>query len=338
MALRLFATALCVLSTASIANDVTLKVYADGSGDFISLAAAISFLAPGSNPNLGAVTLLLRGTFRERLRLYSNFTNGVTIIGDGVTPDDAAVITYNVSGSTPGVGTFNSWTVLVEAPFATFVNLTIANSADNYNHSAAGQSVALALGGGGGPDCGLFACFNCSLYGGQDTFYSGGYAARSYFEGGYVNGSVDALFGASSTVWNGTTIEMSDTVTAHKGAPSGTPTAYLFLGCTVKTIPGAVLLLGRPWAANATVVWKDTWMDAGVQPPGWQDWQHGCTAAKHPPTWCDWVTYAEWNTTGPGAAHLDQRVWWSKQLTAVQADQWTKEGVLRGWVPVLPGV
>ena len=341
-----------------IAGDVTLYVRKDGSGNFTSVQAALDHCAPGSNPNLGTVTLHIAGHFFERVNVYSNFSKGVVFIGDGgqSTPQQqhgfasslrgaaetafetsvangrsgfagaadpmANFIEYNVSGNS-GPGTFGSWTLKVDAPNVTFVNVAVANSADGYNKRVAGQSVALHL------NADRFACWNCSLLGAQDTLYTGSASMRSYFYGSYINGSVDALFGDSATVFEANHIDMSDTITAQRG--DGT-TAYLIVDSLV-TSPSAVLL-GRPWGEQAQVVFKNCYM-RGVDPLGWDDWGHNCT--KGHSSWCDTVFYAEYNSTGPGADPKG-RPWWTHQLNATQAAQWTTQRVLKGWAPTLPAL
>ena len=172
-----------------------------------------------------------------------------------------------------------------------------------------------------------FACFGCALWGAQDTLYTGGagYGARSYFYGAAINGSVDTIFGGSSSVFDSAALTMATTVTAPRGEPAS---AFLFTGCT---LGGAGILLGRPWGQLSAVVFKDTAMSNAVEAPGWDDWQHGCTNGKSP-WWCAPLTFAEYNSTGPGGAAAG-RVKWSKQLTAGEAAAWNESGVLRGWQP-----
>lgn len=163
--------------------DTWVSVTNDGSGDYASVQAALDGLNPGVNgPKLGHVYVAMQGYFKERVVVYSNFTNGVTFIGQGTTPLDS-LITYNVSGNSGigpcggsgGPGTFGSYTVRIDAPNVTMVNMAIANDACEYNHHVAGQSVALHL------NADLFSMWNSSLLGAQDTLYTGSVAERSYF-------------------------------------------------------------------------------------------------------------------------------------------------------------
>lgn len=149
--------ALCV--PAYRAQDVSLTVHSDGSGNFTSVQAALDYCAPGVHPDLGRVTLLLRGLFFESVEVYSNFSAGVTLIGTGEGPLDALIINNRP-------GTLYSWlsaTVKVDSDDFFARNVAFANNASNYNHTAAGQSLALYLAAD------RAALDGCALLGGQDT-------------------------------------------------------------------------------------------------------------------------------------------------------------------------
>lgn len=218
----------------------------------------------------------------------------------------------------------------IEADDTTLVNVAVANSANGYNQSAAGQSVALDI------ESDRVALHATQLLGGQDTLYTG--RRRAYFADLFINGTCDAIFGNGASVFERATIRMLYTVAAHKGEAWAGPgkAAYLFLDSDVDSLGGvpADLLLGRPWGPNSTVVWVNTVMGAGVSPPGWDDWGHGCTAAPHVPgtSWCNQTFYAEYNSSGVGA-HPGERVWWSTQLSESEAANWTVEAVLGDWTP-----
>ena len=74
----------------------------------------------------------------------------------------------------------------------------------------------------------------------------------------------------------------------------------------------------------AHVVYKNTWMDKHISALGWSSGRGMPTAN---------LTYAEFNSTGPGA-NPSKRAKFSKQLTAAEAAEWTVERVLQGWLPL----
>ena len=316
-----FRSLLALLALSAASGDVSLTVRSAGGGDFSSVQSALDFLAPGTNTSLGRVSLHLLGTFYERVHVYSNFSSGgntgVSFIGDGASPLDAR-LTYNLSGSS--VGTFASFSTTVDAADFVAANVAFVNDADGYNKSAAGQSVALGISGD------RAALLGVALLGGQDTLYAAN--ARVFVSNSFINGSCDSIFGQGALYAVDSAIAIFDTVTAQRGNGS---TAYLFENCDVSpAAPGT--LLGRPWGLLAKTVFKSCVMSANVAAPGWSDWGHGCTNRSAPQA-CANVTYAEYNSTGPGAPAPGKRVWWSQQLNASAAALWNMSGVLSGWMP-----
>ena len=211
----------CSGSLSVARGDLTLRVRADGSGDFASVQAALDSTSPGTNASLGRLTLLLRGVFRERVYVWSNFTAGVSFLADPMSPaaggagagaaaaPPAATIIYDVAGSS-GAGTFGSFTATVDCDGFVARGVAFANDARGYNKSAAGQSVALGIHGD------RAALLDCALWGGQDTFY-GGPRSRVYLGNTFVNGSCASLFGEGALVAEDAAVAIFDTVTAQKG-------------------------------------------------------------------------------------------------------------------------
>jgi len=320
--------------------DTTLRVYSAGGGDFSSVQAALdSVVDPAA---AGRLTLLLAGVFRERVTVGARFTAGVDVVGTAPGGPLANFIVFNRSGSggaacapTGGGGTFDSWTLRVDAADVRLAGVAVANDACGYDHKAAGQSVALHVTGD------RVAVFDSRLLGSQDTLYTGG--ARTYYARTFINGTVDALFGEGAAVWDACELVHNTTVTAHKGgvlpaAAGGGPTAYLLRDCSVDAYPGGRVVLGRPWGPTATVVWLNASLSSRVDRAGWDDWSHNCTAAPahdRARTWCANVTYAEAASRGPGGAP-GGRVWWSQQLDAAGAAAWTAARVLGAWQPAPP--
>ena len=70
-------------------------------------------------------------------------------------------------------------------------------------------------------------------------------------------------------------------------------------------------------------------MDSHIAPYGWGSSMNGCPPSESS---CKAIRFAEFNSTGPGAA-AQRRVTWSRQLTPAQAAALTPTAVLRGWAP-----
>ena len=222
-------------------------------------------------------------------------------------------------------------TLLVEAADFMLINISVANDACAYDSRKAAQSETVQL----LADRTLMS--NVRLYGAQDTLFTGADSNRAYVVNSYINGSCDSIFGMSSLVLDKCEIAITDHITAARSGPAS---LYLIANSRLvkpvkgqKNYPAAKgrTELGRAWGSGAHVVFKDCWMDSHIATYGWGSSMGGCPATKET---CPNVTYAEYDSTGPGA-DAKARVKWSHQLTAAQAAAVTTESVLRGWDPLV---
>ena len=322
----MFIVMLFLMCAGVAVGDVTLRVYADGGGDFRTISAA---LGSAVGKPLGRVTLELRGVFRERVVVPSNFTRGVDFVAAASAVSSRPLIVFNVSGAggagctgTGGPGTFGSYTVQILADDVRARGIDIANSACGYNHHIAGQSVALDVRGD------RAAFYDVRLWGSQDTLYTG--TQRAYLADVFVNGSCDAIFGEGSAVFERARISMDFTVTAQKGNGSS---AFLFLNSSVDALsegPGT-LALGRPWGSLARTVFSGCHLGAGVAKEAWNDWSHSCATTA----WCNATFYAGFNNSGPGYV---PSAWpkWAHVLNESEGAAWTVARVLGDWAPSPP--
>jgi len=253
-------------------GDYEGTVRSDGSGNFTSVQAALNWVAGQPQLLTSHVTLRLLGAFRERVHVYSNFTGGIALLGDGAAPVDALIIN---SRAGTAYGTFDTCTVCVDANDFNATNVAIANDAGGYDKVTAGQSVALALNGD------RSVVLRSALLGGQDTLYTG--TQRSYFYQTHINGSCDSVFGEGSSVFEGCEVSIFDTVTAHKGNGS---TAYLFVNSSIVPVgqpqyPSRTFL-GRPWGPLSRTVFSGCFMGDAIQPAG-SSTVSRASHAGHPP-------------------------------------------------------
>jgi pectinesterase len=232
-------------------------------------------------------------------------------------------------------------TMLVLSDDFIATNMTIANNACGYDAKRAHQSDALQAMG----DRQFFS--NCRILGAQDTLLTGAGSTRQYFHRSFINGSCDSIYGGSSAVFDQCTITITDHITAQKPPETGGPIYLIVNSSLLKPRKGEFdypaskgkTELGRPWGDHAHVVYKNVYKEDHIAPCGWGDWSHsscskfGSKCRKDPKCWCQNVTYAEYNSTGPGAAP-SERVEWSQQLSAAEAADVTPTMVLRGWVPL----
>ncbi len=289
----------------------------DGSTPFASVQQAVDAL-----PISGGDIAVKPGTYREVVSIRKPHVHL-----HGVDPDPAkTTIVYNHGPSY--AGTFASAAVFVEADDVTVDHMTISNDLG----SGHGQGVALAV----TADRAIFR--NLRLLGAQDTLFAasrycyGDYgpcvAARQYFEDCYIEGNTDFIFGDSLAVFERCDLHGVATGSVMYTAQSRhtakqRDSAYVFDHCRLTGVGRELpISLGRPWRPYATVIFLHTMIDAPVIPAGWTEWARFGVPSL--PT----VTYAEFDSTGPGANPSARR-----QLTASEAEEWSPKRVLGNWKP-----
>jgi len=301
--------------TCKVQQSQVIVVAKDGSGNFKSVSAAVGSISP----KIGQTTIkIMPGVYYERVNISADLKQVLFL---GTNPSTTLII-----HDTPGavVGTFSSWTVIVESDNFIAEGISFANNASNYDHTKAGQSVALDIRGD------KATLRNCHLLGAQDTLYTG--KERNYFQNCFINGSVDSIFGEGSAVFEDCIIEITDYVTAHKGI-EGSATKYLLSNCTIRRPSNRSYVkqgtyLGRPWGCWAWVIYKQCDLGDLINPAGWWDWNKNASCLAT-------VNYDEWRNNGPGSS-TNSRVSWSHQLSDQDAAKYTTQTVLNGWIPPPP--
>lgn len=293
-------------------------VDAAGAGDFKMVQEAIDAV-PDLRRNETRI-LIKNGIYKEKLVLPGSKTN-VTFIGEDV---EKTIITYDDFASRHNrfgeeVGTSGSSGFFVFGDGFTAKNITFENSA-----GPVGQAVAVRVDG----DKVMFE--NCKFLGFQDTLYPHGRDSRQYYKNCYIEGTTDFIFGWSTAVFEDCEIyskEGGHYITAastEKDASHG----FVFINCELTgNAPEESVFLGRPWRNYAQTVFINTKMGKHIKKEGWHNWNK--------PEAEETVFYAEFNSTGPGAAP-EARVDWSHQLTKEQAEKYTVENILSGhdnWQP-----
>jgi pectin methylesterase-like acyl-CoA thioesterase len=300
-------------------DDPTLYVAASGTGDYWSIQRAIDVAPPE-----GAVISVAPGTYREVLTI----TKPNITIRSAYTDASKTVIVFDKSAGTSG-GTFNSATVNVRADNFRAENVTFANDWNRTHEQVPVGSQALALHVTG--DRAVFR--NVRLLGNQDTIYAAG-GKRQYFADCYIEGNVDFIFGDANAVFERCEIRSTPHVigyiTAQGRSKADQDSTYVFNHCKLTAEPGvADVWLGRPWRPYASVVFLNTEMGAHISAAGWREWHPGET------TYMETVSYAEFNSIGPGA-HPGERDPHTKKLTAEESGRYETKRFLAGkdgWDP-----
>ncbi|KAJ7053306.1 carbohydrate esterase family 8 protein [Mycena amicta] len=258
-------------------------------GEFSTISAAVAALP---NDASARVIFVYPGTYFEQVRL-ARTTGKTTIMGHTTSILDYAsnqvVLEFNLSQAQVGGGDLPA-TLRVEQGNVALYNLDIVNSF--------GQgSQALAV-GGYGTNLGFYAV---GFFGYQDTLRAE--KGVQFYGLSYIEGAVDFIFGQGGhAFFHRSTIASVDAGAITADGPDETTESLFVINQSnlvksanaVKDLTGLVFL-GRPWSAQAQVAYISCTLDAHINPAGWEIWSTATPNTEN-------VLFAEFNSTGPGAA------------------------------------
>jgi pectinesterase len=310
---------------------------------FATVQAAVDSVPSGSIQR--TVIRIQPGTYREAVKVPSNKPR-ISFIGQGSGPENV-VLVYNNASGTPkpdgsgNFGTSGSASVRIDGPDFVARNLTISNDFDEAANPGMKDRQAVAL----HITADRSVLSNVRLLGNQDTLLvnspGAGVQARFYFDGCYVEGDVDFIFGRGTAVLSGCEIKSLDRAsTTNNGYVSAGSLdlsiryGYLFDQCRfVSDAAANTVHLGRPWhpsgdpKAVAQVLVRDSWLGAHISGTPWTDMSGF--------SWRE-ARFHEYNNYGPGAQVTADR----PQLPAAEAGSYTVTTYLQGtdgWAPQLAG-
>ncbi len=294
----------------------TLVVSSDGTAKFKTVQAAINAAATGTATN-PTIIRIKPGTYKELIYIQRE-KRFLHLIGENPTN---TVLTYDLNAKMSGpdgkpIGTFRTPSTLIDADDFSAENITFENSA-----GPVGQALAIRIDGD------RVAFRNCRFLGWQDTILAN--RGRHYFEGCYISGHVDFIFGGASCWFEKCRIHcLRDGYITAASTPANQPFGFVFSNCRITgETPNVKTFLGRPWRSYASVTYLKTEMSDNVRPAGWDNWRDPARESS--------VRYSEFNSFGPGASP-DARVKWARQLKAAEAQAFTLQKVLGGqdgWIP-----
>ncbi len=291
------------------------------------------------------------GEYRERVEIHRPY---VTLVGE--TADGVRIVgslgakmpSGDGSGIDGKLGTFRTYTVLVDADDVRLENLTIVNDAGDGRE--VGQAIALYADGD------RLVVDTCCITGRQDTLFLGPLPPREVKPGGFIGpkqfaprrvgrqyfrrcrieGDVDFIFGGACAYFEGCEIrslnrnmDVNGYVTAAS-TPEGEPYGFVFHGCSftaAQDVAPDSVYLGRPWREWAQTVLIDCWLGQHIKREGWWDW---AKPAAH-----ERAHYAGASLHGPAS---DAENWapWAHELDATATTRYAREQVLSGadgWDP-----
>ena len=291
------------------------------------------------------------GEYRERVEIHRPH---VTLAGE--TADSVRIVgslgakmpSEDGSGVDGTLGTFRTYTVLVDADDVRLENLTIVNDAGDGRE--VGQAIALYADGD------RLVVDACCITGRQDTLFLGPLPPREVKPGGFmgpkqfaprrvgrhyfrrcrIEGDVDFIFGGARAYFEGCEIrslnrdmDVNGYVTAAS-TPEGEPYGFVFHGCSFTALDDVApdsVYLGRPWREWAQTVLIDCWLGQHIKREGWWDWNKPAAHER--------ARYVGASLHGPAG---DAAGWapWARELDATAAARYAREQVLAGadgWDP-----
>ncbi len=291
-------------------------------GQYQTIQSAVDAVPAGGAERY--VIDILPGTYTARVIVPSNKPR-ITLRGqDPLTTK----ITFNETANTlPNESSVHATAVVLGADFIA-ENLTFENS-----HGPGVQALAMYA----KADRLIFN--NCRFLGWQDTLRSE--FGRHYFYNTYVEGSVDFIYGRGTAYFEDSTLfaKSNGYLTAQAREGAGDSDGYVFKNATVTgSAEAGSVYLGRPWQKYSRTIFIDSKLGPVINPAGWSAWSGN---TNHLTAYC-----GEFNSMNLDGDPLDVsgRVAWSHQLTATEAEAYSKENWLGGsddWNPVafasLPG-
>lgn len=297
--LALLAVIMAGCFTANAADDKwkrDIYVNQNGSGDYTTITEALEGVR--AYMEYTVTVHIANGVYKEKIVIPSWLKN-VVFEGESA---DGVVITNDHHANIDNMGTFRTYTVKVDGSDITFRNLTIENNAPQL-----GQAVALHTEGD------RLRFENCRLLGNQDTLFTGGKNARLYFDGCYIEGTTDFIFGPATAFFEGCQIhsKRNSYITAAS-TPEDVAVGYIFDKCRLTAAPDVnKVYLGRPWRPYAHTVFIDCEMGSHILPVGWHNWGKESNEKTS--------RYGEYGSKGPGAQ--GQRAAWAKNPDAREAKE-----------------
>lgn len=285
----------------------TIIVSKDGMGQFITLQDALYSINCYSSKT--TYILIKKGVYKEKLSLPAT-VGKVKMIGENC---NNTIISFNdFSGKVDNgdtLTTHNSFTFRTAADNFEAENLTFENTAGQIAQAVAVEVKADKI---------VFR--NCRFLGNQDTFYANS-EGRIYLKNCYIEGTTDFIFGKSIVLFDNCIIfSKKDSYITAASTPEGTHYGFVFLDCMLKSDTGITkVYLGRPWRSFARTVLINCYLDKHILPQGWNNWSNPEKEKK--------VYYGEYNSIGPGAINISERVKWSHQLTSQEAAQYSIDKV-----------
>ncbi|KAK9724954.1 hypothetical protein RND81_05G111100 [Saponaria officinalis] len=283
------------LLTEKIGSNRTIVVDINGNGDFKSVQAAVDSISEG-NSNWVIIDVR-KGIYREKVHIPRSkpyiFLRG-----------NSKSSTY-VVWSQSSVDNIESATFKVEAPNFIAFGISFKNDAPTGEaYTSQNQSVAAYVAAD------KVAFYHCGFFSTHNTLFD--LKGRHYYQGCYIQGSIDFIFGRARSVFHGCEIfvlvdrrlKIHGSITAHNRESEAEPSGLVFNRC--KVYGTGQIYLGRAKGAYSRVLFANSYLSGTITPLGWTNWSFDGST--------DNLYFAEYMNNGPGSTRSD-RVAWSIEAT-----------------------
>lgn len=295
--------------------DYDFVVAKDGSGDFFTVQEAVD-AAPDYCKQDETTIYIKDGRYEEKVTVPTN-KQKLHLIGQSA---ENTVITWSDYARKKGptgyeMGTSATSTVFLYADDFLAENITFENASGEGKDI--GQACAITV------DADRAAFINCRFVANQDTIYTYGKGQRQYYKGCWIEGTTDFIFGASTCWFEDCTIKSKrNSYVTAASTPQWEEFGYVFRNCRLISDGKAdKVYLGRPWRSYARTVFIDCELGPHIVKEGWHNWNKPYAEKT--------AFYAEYGSTGPGAASRDSRVGWAHFLKDKDLKKYTPENVLK---------
>jgi pectin methylesterase-like acyl-CoA thioesterase len=319
---------------AGSAQATTVYAGGSGTGHYSTIQLAVNAL-----PSTGGTVEVEAGSYKEQVTISKP---GVSLIGQGSSA--SATVLYDSLSSSGSTDEASSTLIITSAATNFFMENIEVENTNTINGNT--QVPALAV----YSVADRVVMDNVRLIGRQDTLYLGSKgcssstctAARSYIYGSYIEGDVDFIFGDGAAVFSNCNIMIDEngsvsgetTITAQRRVFTNYLSGFVFLNNTIKSESSSQSAdyLGRPWNANARVIFIDNTFSAPIVSAGWLEWEPGTT------DYLATADFAEYGSTGTGAAGYTAktREKYAIYLTSSETSQYAADTFLAGsdsWTP-----
>ncbi|KGO57953.1 Pectinesterase, catalytic [Penicillium expansum] len=311
-------TALVATSTTAAATATSTFIVNPTAGPYKNVTAAIAALP---NDSQEYTIYVMAGTYNEQISITRT---GKTILrGETTFENDYTQNTVTISYSNGVLTSANKDedTPIVNAKNTDGKGLAIYNINFQNTYPQTANTAALAA-----DFYGTVQSYGCSFIGYQDTLLAN--MGTQVFSNCYVEGSIDFIWGFSTAYFYQSVIATNTAgscIAAMSRSSSTATGGYVFDTClvTYTSSYGSTYQntwLGRPYSSYSRVVYMNSYLDKHINPAGWHVW-----STSSPQT--DYVTFGEFNNTGPGS-WSSSRASFATNLTEAQADAYT----LSNWV------